>query len=897
MADLRLLWHRAHHMTCAVSLPSAPGFPPPAPAPSAAAPASQPAQPTPESASSWQETFPAKLSEEPARTAAAKRSTAPKLFLDLFAGVSAPLTAAMEALHADCMQPFDLDANAAFDIVDNAQYRLLLRAASSGILGALWSAPPCKEFSRLKLRKPGPKALRAPEFMDGVPGNSPAEQTRVDQSTEIHKRSRQVIRAARQSGSHTGLEQPPSSMPWLQPDNVTLLQEQCAHCAHVAACHHGLDLCKSWALCASFPSISSLACTCTHPPGMHRPIANVKVNDVYLSALTAEYPVSLAKQLAALMAPFCSSLGHKRVPLSHFSNLLPEPGVHRRPLVCDGAGMNSSADSSNASAAPSPLQDVITHWLQFAAQRNLTQSIVSHRCQARDAHPLTEAQQLEVATIAHSFLHPQCKDPACLRITPGQPFRLKLLQAFASRTKDPDHKLHSFLAEGVPAGILQDIPSSFQWQQRQQTLQEDDLDGLHLLHCQGNWTQAEQNPELLRQLLQKEVDNGWVVPFHGNASDAARQWPEGTAIGKLKIVSAEGNDPRLVLDSTICNANPLCKVPERVSLPTALDVQRTFLQGDRHGNFIGMSLDFKAAHKCVKVHRKEQGCLLFRVDSQVYHYTVCHFGAKFSAYWWQRVGGQLLRIAHALLQQHGHKAWLYVDDLLAMLAQATWQQQAVLLTFFISAINAPISWKKAQLGHRITWCGWTFHLDIEALHLVEGKLAKLRDQLDKLAKSKKILRKHLESSLGLLMWATSTCPHLRPYLAPLYKDLRSGHGTLHQVFARDWQRFVDSSHPRQWSHTNPQAFGSPQGPSSLKSDPYPCKASKTSHASRLHINLSGCAFQTPRALKFTFATRAGKHCSGCLHVSSMISYAPCASRPCCTAWQPLMPWQKATQLA
>ena len=171
-------------------------------------------------------------------------------------------------------------------------------------------------------------------------------------------------------------------MAWPQPDNVTLLQEQCAHCAHVAACHHGLDLCKSWALCASFPSISSLACACTRPPGMHRPIANVRVNNVYLSALTAEYPSSLAKQLAALMAPFCSSLGHKRVPLSHFSNLLPEPVVHRRPLVCDGAGMNSSADPSNPSTAPSPLQDVITHWLQFAAQRNLTQSIVSHLCQA-----------------------------------------------------------------------------------------------------------------------------------------------------------------------------------------------------------------------------------------------------------------------------------------------------------------------------------------------------------------------------------------------------------------------------------------------------------------------------------------------------------------------------------
>ena len=285
----------------------------------------------------------------------------------------------------------------------------------------------------------------------------------------------------------------------------------------------------------------------------------------YLSTLTAEYPLSLARQLAALMAPFCSSLGHKRAPLSHFSNLLPEPVVHRRPPVCDGAGMNSSADASNPSNDPSPLQDVIKHWLQFAAQQNLTEQIISHLSQARDAHPLTEAQQLEIAAIAHSCLHPQCTDPACLKISSGQPFRLKLLQAFSARTKDPDHKLHGFLAEGVPAGILQDIPSSFQWQQRQQTLQEEDLDGLRLTHCQGNCTQAEQNPELLQQLLQKEIDNGWVVPFRGNADDASRHWPEGTAIGKLNIVSAEGKDPRLVLGGAIAIAPSATQTPSAKS--------------------------------------------------------------------------------------------------------------------------------------------------------------------------------------------------------------------------------------------------------------------------------------------------------------------------------------------
>ena len=292
-----------------------------------------------------------------------------------------------------------------------------------------------------------------------------------------------------------------------------------------------------------------------------------------------------------------------------------------------------------------------------------------------------------------------------------------------------DEKKSPFLEAGVPAGILQKIPSSMQWQQKHASATDDDLDGVHLLHCQGNWTQAETNPKLLEELLDKEIEAGWVSPFHGDADAASAHWPQGTAIGKLNIVAADGKDPRLVLDSTVCNANTLCKVPERVSLPTALDVQRTFQHHDPFGAFAGLSLDFKAARKSVKVSAHEHGCLLFKVQQRIYHYIVCHFGAKFSAYWWQRVGSQITRVLHALLSKFSHKAWLCVDDLLAVLARASWEDQVILITCLLSALHAPISWCKAQLGNSITWCGWTFHLDLDSLHLVQSKLDKLRDQL------------------------------------------------------------------------------------------------------------------------------------------------------------------------
>ena len=113
----------------------------------------------------------------------------PRLFLDLFAGVNAPLTQAMHRLGVDYFEPSDLDRDPKYNILDDSVFNILMRAAWSGLIGVVWAAPPCKEFSRLKLCPGGPKALRTPEFMDGVPNLTAEEQARVDASAAIHQRS------------------------------------------------------------------------------------------------------------------------------------------------------------------------------------------------------------------------------------------------------------------------------------------------------------------------------------------------------------------------------------------------------------------------------------------------------------------------------------------------------------------------------------------------------------------------------------------------------------------------------------------------------------------------------------------------------------------------------------
>ena len=201
----------------------------------------------------------------------------------------------------------------------------------------------------------------------------------------------------------------------------------------------------------------------------------------------------------------------------------------------------------------------------------------------------------------------------------------------------------------------------------------------------GNWKAAEAEPHTVSALLDKEISNGWVVRTDMSTEQARQHWNKGIAVGKLNVVHAEGKEPRLVLDSTVCGVNPKCNIS---------DVRLAFMPEDTHASFIGASFEFKAAHKQIQVHPSEHGLLLFRFADTLYHYRVCHFGARFSAYWWQRTGAFLLRLLRGILSAHPHRAWLFVDDFLAALRRPDAPQQLALVVIFFAVISAPISWKK-----------------------------------------------------------------------------------------------------------------------------------------------------------------------------------------------------------
>ena len=214
--------------------------------------------------------------------------------LDVFAGILAPISAAADKQGLSLFEAFDLEANSVHDILDDACFELLMRISWSGIVSLITLAPPCKECSRLKLRPAGPKLQPActaclaclPKKHRGLRKAGKSTGGAENSSKQLpHKEAWQSL-SNRPRAWHGSSRKTFSAS---KPSTDTL--------AWVDACQHGMSFAKSWCFASNNPCIQHVAARCNHPK-KHASIAGVRsTSGQFLSALTAEYPATLAASL------------------------------------------------------------------------------------------------------------------------------------------------------------------------------------------------------------------------------------------------------------------------------------------------------------------------------------------------------------------------------------------------------------------------------------------------------------------------------------------------------------------------------------------------------------------------------------------------------------------------
>ena len=593
-----------------------------------------------------------------------------KIFVDLFAGASAPLSAAMSALGLARLEPLDKLHGCHFDLLlDDRQYRELCALASSGAVGAASAAPPCAPFSRARLRPGGPAPVRTPEHPTGIPSPSQAQQRELSESAELHSRARHFLALVAAHGGLIILENPASSLLWLDPSVRAWLSVHAPFCTHIAACQFGLALPKAWAFWSNFDLLSGLGCRCPHPPRFHPSFAGKRNSDgSFATRQTACYPQPLAEAIAACIQHFMS-MRAEPFTFASWRELLPPSFLWpiRSVRVEDGAGTCSSA-----------------FW-GVPRERDLVSP-------SKD-RPLSDRALSLFEQDVRTFLQIESNAvwAKLLAVDEGQPFRLNLWHCLSVLCHDPDMDFFRLLHDGVPLGIGAPIPPCkvlFPPEPSGETV-------IPLQPCDSAWKSALDHAELVDELLETELR--WIRPVPGGDAKLRRRYSY-TAVGKLGVVVAADRPPRLVVDSSVSGVTSNTHLPNKAPNPSLSDVRKCLPLCPANESLAGLVLDVSKAHRRVRIRPQDQGLLCFRHRDES---VTLNFGARASGFYWNRVAGLLVRLAHRLWRVR-HSALIYVDDLLAILLRSSAPLLAALLVVLLCVLRVPMSWHKAALSARVT---------------------------------------------------------------------------------------------------------------------------------------------------------------------------------------------------
>ena len=417
--------------------------------------------------------------------------------------------------------------------------------------------------------------------------------------------------------------------------------------------------------------------------------------------------------------------------------------------------------------------------------------LLTHLVSPSKEPPLSDAALQPFLSDLRSFLRIDREDiwQRLLQVDPGQPFRLNLWHCLSVLTRDPDMDFFKLLHEGVPLGIGTPIPVCkvlFPPDPPSDTV-------LPLQHCDSAWKSALDHADLVDELLEAELREGWIRSVPGGDAELQHKYSH-TAVGKLGVVVSPDRPPRLVVDSSISGFTSNTALPNKAPNPNLSDVRRCLPFCPSHQQLVALVLDVSKAHRRIRIRPQDQGLLCFRHRSVLYHSITLNFGARASGFYWNRVAGLLVRLTHRFWHVR-HSAQIYVDDLIALLLRSSAPLLSAVLIVLLLVLRVPMSWHKAALSAQVTWIGWSFDFAHFTVRLDPDKMARLLTLLRQLKASPKCTVTVLEKLTGKLLWLSNLFTSLRPSLAPLYQDQHSPVPNMCAVSPEVWSALRASLSP------------------------------------------------------------------------------------------------------
>lgn len=355
----------------------------------------------------------------------------------------------------------------------------------------------------------------------------------------------------------------------------------------------------------------------------------------------------------------------------------------------------------------------------------------------------------------------------------GQPFYLGLLSI--EKAGDGDAEFLTEVEDGVPLGVLGELPrnpNAFEAQRKWPL--EEDPEGRYLMERE-NYPSAREHEEHLREHLEAEVREGLVRKL--TVKQFEEEYGSNRAVASLAVLveDAVSGKKRVIHDATHgVGVNNRIKVRDKIRMPGPRE-KRHLLEELKENREVAFSLigDFGKAHRRFKYDCKEHGFLGCRVSSEdpyIYVNLVGTFGVASTPYWWARIAGSLVRVAHCLVGPGpGLELLLYADDLEALGIGKPGRQACVLAYVFMAALGAPLKWGKQRGGLETEWIGLYTNYAEYSYGLSESRSAWLVQWMEGIVKAKQVTPREFSAGLGRMAFSSLALPWERPFLGPLYK--------------------------------------------------------------------------------------------------------------------------------
>eukprot|EP00435_Cladocopium_sp_Y103_P048779 s1206_g14.t1 len=356
----------------------------------------------------------------------------------------------------------------------------------------------------------------------------------------------------------------------------------------------------------------------------------------------------------------------------------------------------------------------------------------------------------------------------------GQPFRLELMRALLEKAGDGDY---SFLEEakvGLPLGVKFGLPTTPASFERQVEWALDDVSSEECLLAKGNYPSARLHEEHLRAHLEEEVSEGLVEKM--TRQEFEMRYGSDRAIAALAVLVEDEvtGKKRVIHDASHgVRVNNRIRCQDKLRMPGGREKRYLLSMFQRAKSTVFSVIgDFGKAHRRFKYREEERGflgCVVRDDDDVVYVNKVGTFGVTSTPYWWGRISGSLIRLAHYLLGPDVPiELLLYADDLETMGITPEGRKGIVATFAYLAALGSPFKWKKQRGGLCTEWIGLTTDYSSFSFGLPEKRALWLSDWISSLCRSKEVEPREFAAVLGRLGFSTTALPWEKPFLGPLY---------------------------------------------------------------------------------------------------------------------------------